>query len=151
MSQNQKGKTHLEFYWSKRQWVAVVSAGSYASLHLTPVPSVLILYTSTKLNSVAPPGEYTGNIHPVITMCIPPIMWKHDVKENSTCCVVVRGLSNHPQPQATCKKHSVEHGHVFEICEQTGRKTHKHTDRNTLHPSQGQRNNSNMHIFFILA
>jgi len=24
------------FYWSKRQWVAVASAGPYASLHLTP-------------------------------------------------------------------------------------------------------------------
>jgi len=24
------------FYWSKRQWVAVESAGQYASLHLTP-------------------------------------------------------------------------------------------------------------------
>jgi len=29
--QNQSG-----FYWSKRQWVAVASAGPYASLHLTP-------------------------------------------------------------------------------------------------------------------
>jgi len=29
--QNQSG-----FYWSKRQWVAVASAGSYASLHLAP-------------------------------------------------------------------------------------------------------------------
>jgi len=24
------------FYWSKRQWVAVASAGPYASLHLAP-------------------------------------------------------------------------------------------------------------------
>jgi len=30
--ENQSG-----FYWSKRQWVAVVSAGPYSSLHLTPV------------------------------------------------------------------------------------------------------------------
>ena len=29
--QNQSG-----FYWSKRQWVAVASAGKYANLHLTP-------------------------------------------------------------------------------------------------------------------
>jgi len=29
--QNQSG-----FYWSKRQWVEVASAGPYASLHLTP-------------------------------------------------------------------------------------------------------------------
>ena len=26
------------FYWSKRQWVAVASAGPYASLHLAPDP-----------------------------------------------------------------------------------------------------------------
>ena len=30
----QKGKTNLDLYWSKRQWVAVASAGPYASLHL---------------------------------------------------------------------------------------------------------------------
>jgi len=30
----QKGKTG--FYWGKRQWVAVASAGPYASLHLAP-------------------------------------------------------------------------------------------------------------------
>ena len=31
----QKSKTISGFYWSKRQWVAVASAGPYASLHLT--------------------------------------------------------------------------------------------------------------------
>jgi len=34
VSRYQKGKTNLDFYWSKRQWVAVASAGPYASLHL---------------------------------------------------------------------------------------------------------------------
>jgi len=34
--QYQKGKTNLEFIETKRQWVAVASAGPYASLH--PVP-----------------------------------------------------------------------------------------------------------------
>jgi len=34
VSRYQKGKTG--FYWSKRQWVAVASAGPYASLHLAP-------------------------------------------------------------------------------------------------------------------
>jgi len=29
--ENQSG-----FYWSKRQWVAVASAGPYANLHLVP-------------------------------------------------------------------------------------------------------------------
>ena len=33
VSRYQKGKNQSGFYWSKRQWVAVVSAGSYASLH----------------------------------------------------------------------------------------------------------------------
>jgi len=32
----QKGKNQSGFYWSKRQWVAVVSAGPHASLHLAP-------------------------------------------------------------------------------------------------------------------
>ena len=36
VSRYQKGKTNLDFLWSKRQWVAVASAGPYASLHLTP-------------------------------------------------------------------------------------------------------------------
>jgi len=31
-----KVKPQSKFYWSKRQWVAVTSAGPYASLHLTP-------------------------------------------------------------------------------------------------------------------
>ena len=32
----QKGKKQSGFYWSKRQWVAMASAGPYASLHLAP-------------------------------------------------------------------------------------------------------------------
>ena len=32
----QKGKNQCGFYWSKREWVAVASAGPYASLHLAP-------------------------------------------------------------------------------------------------------------------
>ena len=44
--QNQSG-----FYWSKRQWVAVASAGLYASLHLAPDrqphqhPNTLMFFT----------------------------------------------------------------------------------------------------------
>jgi len=38
--QHQKGKTRkvkpIWIYWSKRQWVAVASAGPYANLHLDP-------------------------------------------------------------------------------------------------------------------
>ena len=37
VSRYQKGKTQSRFYWSKRQWVAVASAGPYASLYLAPV------------------------------------------------------------------------------------------------------------------
>jgi len=34
---NHEGKhTNTGFYWSKRQWVVVASAGPYASLHVTP-------------------------------------------------------------------------------------------------------------------
>ena len=36
VSRYQKGKNQSGFYWSKRQWVAVASAGPYASLHLAP-------------------------------------------------------------------------------------------------------------------
>ena len=36
VSRYQKGKNQSGFYWSKRQWVAVASAGPHASLHLTP-------------------------------------------------------------------------------------------------------------------
>jgi len=36
MSRYQKGKNQSGFYWSKRQWVAVASAGPYACLHLAP-------------------------------------------------------------------------------------------------------------------
>ena len=36
VSRYQTGKNQSAFYWSKRQWVAVASAGPYASLHLTP-------------------------------------------------------------------------------------------------------------------
>ena len=36
VSRYQKGKTNLEFYWSKRHWVEVASAGPYASLYLAP-------------------------------------------------------------------------------------------------------------------
>ena len=36
VSRYQKGKTNLDFYWNKRQWVAVTSTGPYASLHLAP-------------------------------------------------------------------------------------------------------------------
>ena len=36
VSRYQKGKNQSGFYWSKRQWVAVASAGPYASLQLTP-------------------------------------------------------------------------------------------------------------------
>jgi len=40
VSWHQKGKTRnvkpIWVYWSKRQWVAVVSAGPYANLHLDP-------------------------------------------------------------------------------------------------------------------
>jgi len=35
LSRYQKGKTNLD-YLSKRQWVAVASAGPYTNLHLTP-------------------------------------------------------------------------------------------------------------------
>jgi len=35
VSQYQKGK-NIWIYWSKKQWVAVVSAGPYANLHVTP-------------------------------------------------------------------------------------------------------------------
>ena len=34
VSRYQKGKNQSGIYWSKRQWVAVASAGPYASLHL---------------------------------------------------------------------------------------------------------------------
>jgi len=34
VSQYQKSKNQSGIYWSKRQWVAVASAGPYASLHL---------------------------------------------------------------------------------------------------------------------
>ena len=36
VSRYQKGKNQSGFYWRKRQWVAVASAGPYASLHLAP-------------------------------------------------------------------------------------------------------------------
>jgi len=40
VSRYQKGKTRkvkpIWIYWSKKQWVAVASAGLYASLHLVP-------------------------------------------------------------------------------------------------------------------
>ena len=36
VSRYQKGKTNLDFYWSERQWVAVASAGPYASPHRAP-------------------------------------------------------------------------------------------------------------------
>ena len=36
MSWYQKGKNQSGFYWSKRQWLAVASAGQYKSLHLAP-------------------------------------------------------------------------------------------------------------------
>jgi len=36
VSRYQKGKTKSGFYWSKRQWVAVASAGPYARLHCAP-------------------------------------------------------------------------------------------------------------------
>ena len=36
VSRYQKGKNQSGFYWSKRQRVAVASAGPYASLHLAP-------------------------------------------------------------------------------------------------------------------
>ena len=36
VSRYQKGKNQSRFYWSKKQWVAVASAGPYASLHLAP-------------------------------------------------------------------------------------------------------------------
>ena len=36
VSRYQKGKTNLDFTEAKRWWVAVVSAGPYASLHLAP-------------------------------------------------------------------------------------------------------------------
>jgi len=36
VNQYQKGKNQSGFYWSKRQWVALVSAGPHASPHLAP-------------------------------------------------------------------------------------------------------------------
>ena len=36
VSRYQKGKTDLDFTGARRQWVAVASAGPYASLHLAP-------------------------------------------------------------------------------------------------------------------
>ena len=36
VSRYPKGKNQPGFYWSKRQWEAVASAGPYASLHLAP-------------------------------------------------------------------------------------------------------------------
>ena len=36
VSRYEKGKTNVDFTEAKRQWVAVASAGPYASLHLTP-------------------------------------------------------------------------------------------------------------------
>ena len=36
VSRYQKGKNQSGFYWSKRQWMAVASAGPHASLHLAP-------------------------------------------------------------------------------------------------------------------
>ena len=36
VSQYQKGKTNLDFTEARDSWVAVASAGPYASLHLAP-------------------------------------------------------------------------------------------------------------------
>ena len=36
VSRYQRGKTNLDFTEAKRQWVAVASAGPYATLHLAP-------------------------------------------------------------------------------------------------------------------
>jgi len=36
VSRYQKGKTNLDFYWSKRQSVAVASGGPYANVHIAP-------------------------------------------------------------------------------------------------------------------
>ena len=41
-------------YWSKRQWVAVASAGPYASLHLAPAPHHSVFYRPDALPATQP-------------------------------------------------------------------------------------------------
>ena len=59
----------FQFYWSKRQWVAVASAGPYASLHLAPDwqphqhPTTLFFYQPDALPAVQPTAsKHCGTI-----------------------------------------------------------------------------------------
>ena len=53
VGQYQKSKKS-GFYWSKRQWVAVASAGPYASLHLAPAPHHSGVYRPDALPATQP-------------------------------------------------------------------------------------------------
>ena len=60
VSRYQKAKNQSGFYWSKRQWVAVASAGPYASLHLAPdryhasIPPLSFFYRPDALPAAQP-------------------------------------------------------------------------------------------------
>jgi len=63
VSQYQKGKTREEkpiwIYWSKREWVAVASAGPYANLHLTQTDNHTSIppLSFYRLDALLPPNE----------------------------------------------------------------------------------------------
>jgi len=57
VSRYQKGKNQSGFYWSKRQWVAVASAGPYASLHLA-LDRYPRQYPTTQINIMV--GDING-------------------------------------------------------------------------------------------
>jgi len=69
VSRYQKGKTRkvkpIWIYWSKRQWVAVASAGLYASLH--PTNSVKALKAAYKLNNFKFNNFFSTSIQQLVT------------------------------------------------------------------------------------
>ena len=79
------------FYWSKRQWVAVASAGPYAILHLT-------------LDNTPPLNFYRPDALPATQ----PTVWKHWRHNAAAATCVLRGImlwlpSN---PMSTLSAHS---------------------------------------------
>jgi len=87
----QKGKTKSGFYWSKRQWVAVASAGTYAKSAplsrqiTTPAPHHLVFYRSDAFPATQP----TASKH-----------WRHDMshcgENNATWCAMPYPVWTYP-------------------------------------------------------
>ena len=125
VSRYQKGKNQSGFYWSERQWVAMASAGPYASLHLAPDRQLRQHPTTqffTGRMPFLPPNQQRqsteGNhsvIHVPKFIGIEQLLWKLSmVYFLATHYTIIRKMTHHLGLHHPHLELGVLHGHIHQ-------------------------------------